>query len=1028
MWKIKSNTFYTLLTILILIFFFSNKEIKAQYFGQNKVNYTYYNFKELHTQHFDIYYYPEEFEGVKYAAKMAERWYTRHRLVFEDTLNGKQPLILYSSFPQFSETNVTQGIIGQGTGGFTEPLLRRIALPFAGPLKETNHVIGHELVHAFQYDITGRHGKGGGNPAMPALERLPLWFVEGMAEYLSLGPDDPFTAMWMREAALEKLPSISDLENTNKYFPYRYGQALLAYITGEWGDRILGKLLRRGAFSGDIDKAIDSVLNISTDSLTTLWHKSIHKQYDSLASVTSRPSDYGRALIKAKSKESALNVSPVISPDGKNLVFFSSRNLFSIDIFLADAQTGKIKRTILNTALNTHLQNLEFINSAGAWDSEGKRFLFSAVQKGRPVLSILNIENGDIEHEYRFPNMGEIFDPTWSPDNKYIVFSGLSHGLSNLFLYNIAADSLINLTNDAYAELQPSWSPDGKKIVFVTDRFGTDLSNLDFGNYRLAIMDFQTKQIDTVHCFSKGKNINPQWAPNGKSIYFISNQNGISNLYNLDLASNNIIQVTNLYGGISGITQLSPAISVARKINKLVYSVYEKGDYNIYSIDSTVVLSAQNYLTEFPKYEPGILPPIDRGDNDLVLNNLKNPEIGLPSDSTFTYSDYDASLSLIGATQTNVGVGTDVFGTYVGGGVSLYWSDMLGNHNLVTGLQIQTMGSFKFTDIYAVVGYYNTAHRWNYGGVLQQIPYNYYYYSTSLENVYNQPAYVQRQILVRQTDRGVNGVLSYPFDQNMRVEFTGGYSNITFLNEIQETAIGINNGAILVNQTFDTTLGPALNLGSAGAALVFDNSFFGATSPLIGQRYRFEVDPTFGSLNFFGVLADYRHYFMPIRPFTLAGRILHYGRYGKDAEDYRLNPLYLGYPGLVRGYDYNSISAGEFNSDTAYYSNLYNRLIGSKMLIANFELRFPLLGVLGIGPGYYGFLPLDFGVFYDAGFAWSRGEKISLFGGNQKAVSSYGLVLRMNLFGFAVGELDYVHPMDRPDKKWLWEFNFVQGF
>jgi len=1028
MQKINSNSFYTITTILILTFLFSTKEIKAQYFGQNKVNYTYYNFKELHTQHFDIYYYPEETEGIKYAAKMAERWYTRHRLVFEDTLNGRQPLILYASFPQFSETNVTQGVIGQGTGGFTEPLLRRITMPFAGPLRETDHVIGHELVHAFQYDITGHHGKGNENPNMPALERLPLWFVEGMAEYLSLGPNDPFTSMWMREAALEKLPSVSDLKNPNEYFPYRYGQALLAYITGKWGDRILGKLLRRAAFSGDIDKTIDSVLNISADSLTTLWHNAIHKQYDSLASVTLRPSDYGRALIKAKSEETALNVSPVISPDGKNLVFFSSRNLFSIDIFLADAPTGKIKRTILNTALNTHLQNLEFINSAGAWDSEGKRFLFSAVQKGRPVLSVLNVENGDIEHEYRFPHIGEIFDPAWSPDNKYIVFSGLSHGLSNLFLYNIAEDSLINLTDDAYAELQPSWSPDGKKIIFVTDRFGTNLSNLDFGNYRLAIMDFQTKNIDSVYCFDNAKNINPQWAPNGKSIYFISNQNGINNLYNLDLTNNNIIQVTNLYGGISGITALSPAISVARNINKLVYSVYEKGKYNIYSLDSTTVLSAQNSLIEFPKYEPGVLPPLNRDGNDLVLNNLKNPEIGLPSDSTFTYSDYDASLSLIGAAQTNMGVGTSIFGTYVGGGVSLFWSDMLGNHNLVTGLQIQTLGSFKFTDISAIVGYYNTAHRWIYGGVIQQIPYNYYYYTTSIEDVYNQPAYVERQIMVRQTNRGVSGILSYPFNQHMRLELSGGYSNITYLQEIQTYAVGINTGDILVNETTDQSLGPALNLGTGGAALVFDNSFFGATAPLLGQRYRLEIDPTFGSLNFYEILADYRQYIIPVKPFTLAGRILHYGRYGKDAEDYRLNPLYLGYPGLVRGYDYNSISAGEYNSDPSYYSELYNRLTGSKMLIANFELRFPLLGVFGIGPGYYGYLPLDFGFFYDAGFAWSRGEKISLFGGSQKAVSSYGLVLRMNLFGYAVGELDYVHPMDRPYQKWEWQFNFVQGF
>ncbi len=1027
MLKFKLNLFYTTIIIIISILFFSANKTNAQYFGQNKVNYTDFNFKELHTEHFDIYYYPEEIGGIKYAAEMAERWYTRHRLIFEDTLNGRQPLILYNSFPQFSETNVTQGIIGQGTGGFTEPLLRRIAMPFAGPLKETNHVIGHELVHAFQYDITGRHNKGGSNANMPALERLPLWFVEGMAEYLSLGPDDPFTSMWMREAALKKLPDISDLDNP-KYFPYRYGQALLSYITGKWGDRILGKLLRTAGMSGDIDKAIDSVLLISTDSLSTEWHKALHKQYDSLYNVTSRPSDYGKVLIKGNDEESQLNVSPVLSPDGKNLVFFSSRNLFSIDIFLADAETGKIKRTIFSTALNAHLQSLEFINSAGAWDSSGTRFLFSAVEKGRPVLSILNIKTGDIEHEFRFPKIGEIFDPSWSPDNKYIVFSGLSDGLSNLFLYNLATDSLTNLTNDAYAELQPSWSPDGKKIAFVTDRFTTNLSNLDIGNYQIALMDFQTGKIDSLPNFDNAKNINPQWTPDGKGIYFISNRNGISNLYKLDLSTNEISQITNLYGGISGITYISPAISAARNSNKIVYSVYEKGKYNIYSIDSAAVLSSHNPLTEFPKFNPGVLPPQNRDGNDLVVKNLQNPEIGFPNDSTFTYSGYDASLSLIGATQINAGVGQDIFGTYVGGGVSLYWSDMLGNHNLITGLQVQTLGSFKFTDISALVGYFNTAHRWNYGGIIEQMPYNYYYYSTGYGNVNNEPAYIQQQYLIRQTSRGATGILSYPFSRNMRVEFSGGYSNITFLNEVQTTAISLNTGQILINNTQDQSGGPALNLGNAGAALVFDNSFFGATAPLIGERYRLEVDPTFGTLNWYEVLADYRHYIMPIRPFTLAGRILHFGRYGKDAQDSLLSPLYLGYPGLVRGYDNNSFGAGEVSTDPSYYNNLFNRLIGSRLLIANFELRFPLLGVFGIGSGYYGFLPIDFGVFYDAGYAWSAGQKIRIFTGNNRAVSSYGLVFRMNLFGFAVAEVDYVHPNDRPDKKWLWQFNFTEGF
>ena len=203
------------------------------YFGQNKVQYHKFDFKVLQTDHFDIYYYPEEEAAARVTARMAERWYGRISRLLTHELRGRQPLILYASGPHFRETNAIEGGIGEGTGGVTEAYKRRIILPLAGPLESTDHVLGHELVHAFQYDITGTNVNSNAAGALA----LPLWFIEGMAEYLSIGPDDPHTAMWMREAARrERLPQIKDLEDP-RYFPYRYGQALWAFIGGKYGDR-----------------------------------------------------------------------------------------------------------------------------------------------------------------------------------------------------------------------------------------------------------------------------------------------------------------------------------------------------------------------------------------------------------------------------------------------------------------------------------------------------------------------------------------------------------------------------------------------------------------------------------------------------------------------------------------------------------------------------------------------------------------------------------------------------------------------
>ena len=52
-----------------------------------------------------------------------------------------------------------------------------------------------------------------------------------------------------------------------------------------------------------------------------------------------------------------------------------------------------------------------------------------------------------------------------------------------------------------------------------------------------------------------------------------------------------------------------------------------------------------------------------------------------------------------------------------------------------------------------------------------------------------------------------------------------------------------------------------------------------------------------------------------------------------------------------------------------------------------------------------------------------------LFAGiDRKWVRSVGAAARVNLMGFAVAEIDYVRPLDRPGRGWMWQFNLSPGF
>ena len=97
-----------------------------------KVVYEKFDFKVLKTEHFDIYYYPEEETAVQLAGRMAERWYSRLQRLLRHDLSPRQPIILYAAHPHFEQTNVLPGELGEGTGGVTESI-KRIIMPFAGP-------------------------------------------------------------------------------------------------------------------------------------------------------------------------------------------------------------------------------------------------------------------------------------------------------------------------------------------------------------------------------------------------------------------------------------------------------------------------------------------------------------------------------------------------------------------------------------------------------------------------------------------------------------------------------------------------------------------------------------------------------------------------------------------------------------------------------------------------------------------------------------------------------------------------------
>ena len=1045
----------------------------AQYFGQNKVQYRSFNFQSIQTEHFDIYYYPDERGGALDAARMAERAYARLSRILHHQFQSRKPIILYASQSDFQQTNVVDAT-GEGLGGVTEFFKHRAVLPFTGSYAEFEHVLQHEMVHQFQYDVYSKGHAGAGVQTLVAVNP-PLWFMEGMAEYLSLGPINTETAMWLRDAALEgHLPSIEEMTADPYIFPYRYGHALWAYIGEKWGDEVIGEILQSSATSG-LDAAFKRALGRSLEDLSNDWRDAVQTTFLPQLGDHYRARRIAEPTLTERRSHGRIFLAPALTPDGKTLAFFGDEGGFFVDLWLADAVTGRVRRRLVKSTQNSNYESLRFINSAGAFSPDGRFFAIAAKRKDRDDLVILDVQRGREERRIHVGLSG-LQTPQWSPDGQQLVFTGFSNGVTDLYTINRDGSGMRRLTDDRYADLHPAWSPDGKTIAFVTDRGGeTDFDQLRFGNLRIALLHLGSGAIEVLGNMGTGKNINPLWAPDGRSLAFVSDRTGISNVFLYDLDDGQIYQLTNLFTGVQGITPLSPVLTWAPQADRMAFVYYEDGQYSVYSVENPRSLRRAPYqgpaaqpvvtLLEAEGRDTLLKPPPVSAASNLPRSRLPAPvsiyrsatgfrpsavppqaeaaaapppvtvralldsaTLALPDTNEFTFKPYKVRFTADYVVRPTIGYERDNFGRGVFGGTAIALSDILGNHSVVLAGSVNgRIGEAQFLGVYI-----NQTHRLNWAGGFSQDPMYFYGGSDWTRRGDSLDVYTTR--IRRFVVRDLFTESSYPFSRFNRVELGLHAVNISEATLALESSYNVTTGKLAGQQLVEGG-GPSATYVQPSIAHVHDNTLFGYVGPFAGSRSRLSIAPAFGSWRFTAGLADFRRYIF-FRPFTIALRGLMFGRFGRDADHF---PVFLGGTDLIRGYTSGSFRNHECTAATQQANQTgcaeLDQLIGSKIAVGNVELRFPLTRSLVLGFLPVGFPPIEGAIFYDVGMAWDDASTVKW----QRAptddpvlvrqpLRSWGTSIRANVFGLLIMRFDYTRPLDRPLKKSYWTISLGPTF
>ena len=937
------RNFISILLAVSFMFILFAEGNTQYYFGRNKVQYNNFKWYILQTEHFDIYYYPEMKELAEIGAESAEESYKFLQDKFNHNIERRIPLIFYSNHAHFQQTNTIPYILPEGVGGFFEFIKGRVVVPSNGSIPDFKRVIRHELVHVFTHSKHYRILKDHRKTHFPA---LPLWFMEGIAEYWSQGWNDE-AEMFIKDAVLNGYlyPLSQMYQIYGSFLMYKEGQAILQYIADTYGEQKIIQLIENTWKQDNFSDVMKLTIGLNYEEFDKEWIYHLKKKHYPIMADSDFPEMVARQITFQ-----GINTKPVFFREkgNKTIAFVSNRTGYS-DIYkmrLPETKIAKEKSVdyLIKGERNDEFESFHILNSKIDVNDRGQ-LSFVSKSGESDVIYIYDIETRTIIKDFKYEDIITMFSPSWSPDGTRIAFTGISFsGKSDIYVLQVDDGRLERYTNDFYDDRDPVWDKDGGFIYFSSDRTIAD----DTSYYNLFALNLLTNEISYV-TYGKHNDFAPSISHDNRYLAFTSDRDGAFNIWlmkNPGLSSQQYLADRN---SLVSATPNLPTFSLkhdhiqAHKItnfttgaydpewtddDQIIFTAFEKFSFQIQVLDEVI-----------QRFDSATV--VQKDSLQLMTASIKPPSI--VAESVMSNVKYKPRFNLDVA-QSSV-MQDPIFG--VSGGAQLAMSDMLGNyqyHFLIFN-NAQTRDEF-FESFNIAVSRLDLSHRMNYAVGLYHFAGRYFnwYEGFFYERLY-----------------GGFASISYPLSVFHRVE-----TSFNFRHSYKDW-YGIDNSRTAL-------------LASNFIGYVKDNSLWGASGPVDGERLNITLgntlDVQYSNVNFYTIIFDARKYFRLSRRVTYAVRAMTRYNHGKEAL-----PFYMGGSWDLRGYRRWS-------------------LWGNKIFLINHELRFPFIDrfIINFPFGGMGFNAIRGASFVDLGNAWD--DKLT------NVLGSVGFGLRWRFGGFLVLRYD----------------------
>jgi dipeptidyl aminopeptidase/acylaminoacyl peptidase len=1045
--------------LLVMLYMVALASFPAMGFGKNKVQYEKYSWKYMKLPHFNLYFYQNQGSLPAISAQWVENDYDALSADFEFKFKTSIPVIVYGSTGAFERTNVIPDLLPEGVGGFTTRIKNRIVVPFDGSYEELRHVLHHELVHGFQNSIMY---DGIGSALLSGAEtNMPLWLAEGMAEYLSSGWNAEADMFLMDAAIFGSIPPPGP--ELDGYMAYKGGQSFLYYIASTRGKDLFSTFLKQFGKIKNIDRAFKDVYGKTSEEMGEDWLFQLKRIYWPEIGKRQEPLKNGRALTAHTKDRDFFNLKPRISPDGAKVAYFSDLRDFT-RIIIAN-RSGKILQEISQAGFAGNFESFHPFRSGMCWSPDGNKIAFVTFYHGQDELRIIDVKRKKFLTTVR-PRLSGMGSPDWSPDGKSVVWTGVDKDFSDLYLYSLESGSVKRLTNTITMESDPRFSRDGKNIVFgmqdtsgealreknVKSRPGTDLYSLDLATGTVSRL---------TH--GPGNNKSPCFSPDGSSILYVSDRNGLDNLYIAPYSSPDSCRpLTDVLGGCS-----SPDWS--KDSSSVVYCLFQKGGWDIWTINDPMKKLMGAGLSP-TKWAAGLAdtsvhffetPPPSAGpekkSSDTLDHKRKRPVrafgdapfFGAPSalDAHDGISETDTIDSAMAARPAK----KDPLAKTTGDSIaSIAKKDSSENDKKKPFKASKTVLNFdsvstrpyrlKFSPDILLIGagvnpYYGSGYAGQWLGVFSDlmgdhqitvagdIDGNLADYTHIFASYVNQRhkinlgaalfynrEYATRTIfldsLFFDTDAGGMLFASYPFSMFSRLELNMVYQNIFRVPYVSSDGYTIEKDTAAPSVTY--------NIFTPTLSYSYDDILWGITGPLNGTRTQSTImfSPPVAHINdaFLSFDFDFRRYFHLWKRFVWANKIAFGASVPLGGQEISARRFFMG--GSENWLTYaTNIEGYKANVNRFFYSEIvvpfrgwnYLDLIGSKFMVLNTEFRFPFIREFSIAwPLPIALRYINGAVFTDIGNAWDKKDELKNVPLPKKLYGGVGYGLRANLGIFVV--------------------------